>query len=151
MEKSRAKRILACTLLLAVLISSVTALSGHAENYPDISAIDSTLYFDGNQQFFHRPGGGYALISTNLSSKTMVSLLDSNGEFDYSCGRKAISLNFVYEKATLYENSLYLAAWTPDVSDCVDIEQLDLNTGKIGIFVADNSGGDFESIKIEYR
>lgn len=27
----------------------------------------------------------------------------------------------------------------------------DLNTGKIGIFVADNSGGDFESIKIEYR
>lgn len=32
------------------------------------------------------------------------------------------------------------------------VEKLnDLNTGKIGIFVADNSGGDFESIKIEYR
>lgn len=32
------------------------------------------------------------------------------------------------------------------------VEKLnDLSTGKIGIFAADNSGGDFESVKIEYR
>ncbi len=32
------------------------------------------------------------------------------------------------------------------------VERLnDINSGKTGIFVADNSGGDFESIKFEYR
>lgn len=32
------------------------------------------------------------------------------------------------------------------------VEKLnDINSGRTGIFVADNSGGDFESVKIEYR
>ncbi|MDF2632772.1 MAG: hypothetical protein K0Q85_1368 [Caproiciproducens sp.] len=130
MGNPRAKRIVLCSLLLVILISSVTALSGHAENYPDIGNISQTLYLSGNQQFFHRPGDGYVLISTDFSSKTMVSLLDSNGNLDYSCGRKAISLKFAYQKAALYGNFLYLAGWAPDISGCVAIERIDLTAGK---------------------
>lgn len=130
MGNPRAKRIILCSLLLVIIISSVAALSGYAENYPDIGNINQTLYLNGNQQFFHRPGSGYALISTDFSSKTMVSLLDSNGNLDYSCGRKAISLKFVYEGAAQYGSFLYLAGWAPDTSDCVEIEQIDLITGK---------------------
>ena len=37
-------------------------------------------------------------------------------------------------------------------SPSLTVEKLnDLSTGKIGIFAADNSGGDFESVKIEYK
>ncbi len=130
MGNPHAKRIVLCSLLLVILISSVAALSGHAENYPDINNILPNLYLDGNQQFFHRPGNGYALISTDFSSKTKVALLDNNGDLDYSCGRKAISLNFAYEKAALYGNFLYLAGWAPDTGSCVEIEQIDLTAGK---------------------
>jgi hypothetical protein len=130
MRNSRAKRIILCTLMFAILISTVTALSGHAEDYPDISKINSNLYLNGNQQFFHRPGGGYALISTDLSGKTMISLLDGNGNFDYNCGRKSITVKFVYEKAAPCGSFLYLAGWSAGSGDCIEIQQIDMSTGK---------------------
>ena len=126
MVNLRAQKVILCSLLIVVLISTVTAISGHAQNYPDINTIDPALYSSANKQFFNRPLGGYALVSTDLSSKTMVSLLDSNGFLDYSCVTKSITVKFVYEKAVLYENYLYLAGWASGTSKCVNIEQINL-------------------------
>ncbi len=130
MRNPRAKRLIFCSLFLAILISTVAVLSCHAEDYPDISKINPNFYLNANQQFFHRPDSGYALISTDSSSITMASLLNSNGDLDYGCIDKAIIVKFSYEKASLCGNFLYISGRAPDDDGCVEIERIDLNNGK---------------------
>lgn len=145
MGNSRSKRVLLSTLLLLIFISSVAVLSGHAEDYPDISKINPILYLNQNQQFFHRPGGGYALISTDSTSNTYASLLDSDGELDYACAKKVIVMKFAYEKASLCGDILYIAGKAPDIAGCVKIERIDLSSGKYLMNMILNVDCDFSN------
>jgi hypothetical protein len=129
MKNARTRRIILSTLAIAAMIFSATFFSGYAQNYPDIDSINPTLYFSGNQQFFHRPNGGYALVSTDMKGKTRIALLNGSGEFDYNCGRKPITVSFTYEKAAIYGDFLYAAGWSSAMTDCVEIQQIQLNTG----------------------
>ena len=142
MGHSRTKRLLCCFFILSILICSFAALSGHAEDYPNIDNINPSWYLNDNQQFFHRPVG-YVLISTNSTTKTYVALLDSDGELDYACALKALSFPFVYQKAALYDDILYIAGDATKTAGCVQIERINLSTGEYKMNQILNAKCDF--------
>lgn len=144
MKSPHTRKFVLSAFLFAVLVFTFTALYGHAQNYPDINDINPTLYLSANQQFFQRPGGGYALVSTNLNGKTMLSLLNNDGELDFRVGRKPITFNFTYKKATPYENFLYLTGWSSELDNSVAIKQIQLDTGKHLLNSIANTSCDFE-------
>ena len=132
MRERRIKRLILCSVCLcaAALMPMIAALSCYAENYPDLSKVEPSLYYPDNQQFFHRPGTGFVLISTDSLSSTKAALLDSGGNLDYSCVRDATAIKFVYQAAALCGNYLYLAGMSPTAADCAKIGRLDLSSGK---------------------
>ncbi|WP_444659270.1 hypothetical protein ACRQV7_02290 [Caproiciproducens sp. R2] len=131
MRDRRKKRLMLCIICVcaAALMPMIAALSCYAEDYPDISKIDSNLYYPDNQQFFRRPGTGFVLISSNASS-TRTALLDSDGNLDYGSVRGPTVIKFVYEAACLSGNYLYLAGMSPSAANCAVIGRLDLSDGK---------------------
>ncbi|WP_312691809.1 hypothetical protein [Caproiciproducens sp.] len=132
MRERRIKRLILCSVCLcaAALMPIVAALSCYAENYPDISKVESRLYYPDNQQFFHRPGTGFVLISTDSLSSTKAALLDNGGKLDYSSVRDVTAIKFAYQAAALCGNYLYLAGMSPAAADCAEIGRLDLSNGK---------------------
>lgn len=132
MRERRIKRLILCSVCLcaAALTSMVAALSCYAENYPDISKVEPSLYYPDNQQFFHRPGTGFVLISTDSLFSTKAALLDSGGKLDYGSVRDVTAMKFVYQAAALCGNYLYLAGMSPAAADCAEIGRLDLSNGK---------------------
>lgn len=126
----RAKYIL---MLLAVMIPVVTfsLLTGHAESYPDISSLDSSYVLKYNRQFFSRPGGGYALLSTDAAKKSRVTLLDGTGNPDVDVDFCVANFSFVYEKAYQAEQYLYLVGKDPAQEGCLKIARLQLTDGSL--------------------
>ena len=131
MRERRIKRLILCSVCLcaAALMPMIAALSCYAENYPDISKVEPSLYYPDNQQFFHRPGTGFLLISTDSLSSTKAALLDSGGKLDYGSVKDVTAIKFVYQAAALCGNYLYLAGMSP-AADCAEIGRLDLSSGK---------------------
>ena len=131
MGDRRKKRLMLCIICVcaAALMPMIAALSCYAEDYPDISTINSDLYYPDNQRFFRRPEKGFVLISSYASS-TRAALLDSNGDLDYSSVRVPTTIKFVYEAACLSGNYLYLAGMSPSVANCAVIGRLNLSDGK---------------------
>lgn len=142
MGHSRARRLLCCFLLLSIIICSFAALSGNAQDYPNIADIYPTLYLTDSQQFFHRTGG-YVLISTDSSSKTLASLLDSSGELDTACVQKPIVIKFAYQKVALYGDILYLVGNAAGKAHYVDIERINLCTGEYKMNVISSVDCDY--------
>lgn len=121
MGNKRIKRLMICLLMLTVLTTAVTYLTCRAETYPDISSLDPSCTLPFNRQFFHRPGGGYFLTSTDNASTTMVTLLDSAGNADESLGSPTVSVSFPYEKAAVCGEFLYIAGADPDSGHALQI------------------------------
>ncbi len=144
MENHRRKRLILCIICAcaAALMPITAALSCYAEDYPDISKIDSDLYYPDNQRFFRRPGAGFVLISSS-SSSTRAALLDSSGNLDYGSVRVPTTIKFVYAAACPSGNYLYLAGMSPSVANCAVIGRLDLSDGKCIVNNIPNVSCDF--------
>ncbi len=124
----RAKYIL---MLLAVMIPVVTLslLTGHAESYPDISSLDPSYVLKYSRQFFSRPSGGYALLSTDAGKKSRVTLLDGTGNPDVDVDFCVTDFSFVFEKTYQVEQYLYLVGKDPTQSGCLKIARFQLTDG----------------------
>ncbi|MCY1713277.1 hypothetical protein [Caproiciproducens galactitolivorans] len=132
MNHKHKSRLFLCLLFLYIAILPVTAaLTGFAENYPEIDTIDYSLYLSGKYQFFHRPDGGFALISSDGNLKSMASLLDRDGNSDSSCATPSQYLNYVYENTSLYGDSLYLIGMERNSDSNAVVSRLNLKTGKL--------------------
>lgn len=129
MGNKRIKRLIICLTILTVLTTTVTVLSGSAETYPDLSNLDTSYYYPYNQQFFHRPGGGYLLASTDNVQSTLVTLLDASGNPDESLGGASYRITFIYEKAAVSGDYLYLAGENPSLSYDVQLCRFSINKG----------------------
>ncbi|MBW7571196.1 hypothetical protein [Caproiciproducens faecalis] len=130
MKIRRLRRMIFGLVCLCAAILVPLTVACYAEDYPDISAVEPSLYYADRQQFFHRPGTGFVLISTDSLSSTKAALLDSGGKLDYSSVRGPTSIKFAYEAACLCGNYLYLAGNSPVTENCALIGRLDLSTGK---------------------
>lgn len=127
MGNKRAKRLITCLLVLTVTVAAVTVITCRAESYPDVSNLDSSYLLPDNQQIFHRPNGGFVVASTNSCDQTIVTKLDASGNPDETSGNAALFLNnFVYEKAAVFGEFIYIAAEDPNTNQDLLVYRLGL-------------------------
>lgn len=128
MGNKRRKRLILCLLLITMLVAAVTVLPGHAETYPDISKLGDLYLLPDKQQIFHGSDGGYAVVSTDSSFITFVTLLDQNGE--PACS-EPITIPLPYEKAAVCGEFLYLAGNASSPAHSVQIFRINLTDRSI--------------------
>lgn len=131
MNEKRKSHFMLCLLIFYIMILPVTAaLTCFAKNYPALEDIDPSLYLPEKQQFFHRPDGGFVLLSSDGSQKTMAALLDEDGSMDFSCDRPTQTLKYVYEKASPYGDFLYIVGMELNSDANALIYRLNMKNGE---------------------
>ncbi|WP_277669034.1 hypothetical protein [Caproiciproducens galactitolivorans] len=131
MNKKRKSHFLLCLLIFFIMILPVTAaLTCFAENYLALEDVDPSLYLPEKHLFFHRPDGGFVLLSSDGSQKTMAALLDKDGGMDLSCSRPVQNLKYVYEKASPYGDFLYIVGMELNSDSNALIYRLNMKTGE---------------------
>jgi len=126
MENKRIKRLITCLLVLTVMVAAVTVITCSAESYPNVSNLDSSYLLPDNQQIFHRPNDGFVVASTNSYDQTIVTMLDASGNPDETLSNAAFYFNFVYVKAAVCGEFIYIAAEDPNTNQGLLIYRLGL-------------------------
>jgi hypothetical protein len=124
MGKLKKASLLVCTVIFAAVTAVAAAVTGRAETtMPDLSHLDSYYLLSDNRQILPVPGGFYAVSSTDSRYVTYVTLVDANG---YPLDSDPAMFLFVYQKAAVCGDDLYLAGNTPGSESTVSFTRLHL-------------------------
>ena len=122
MGKLKRALLIAFTIIFAAA-AAAAAVTCRAETMPDLSHLDNYYLLSDNRQIIPVPGGIYAVASTDSFYFTYVTLVDADG---YPLDSDPVMFTFVYQKAVVCGDDLYLAGDTPGNESTVLFARLHL-------------------------